>query len=57
MGHGSQGLFTQGAYNDQSQEDASQNHFGLHGASQLQSQVPFYFIVNNIGEFIGCSLR
>lgn len=57
MGHGSQGLFTQGAYNDQSQEDASQNHFGLHGASQLQSQVPFYFIVNNIGELIGCSLR
>ncbi|XP_012829085.1 PREDICTED: regulator of nonsense transcripts 1 homolog [Erythranthe guttata] len=35
MAHGSQGLFTQAPYNDQSQDDASQNHFG---ASQLQSQ-------------------
>ncbi|GFQ07765.1 regulator of nonsense transcripts 1 homolog [Phtheirospermum japonicum] len=37
MAQGSQGLFTQGAFNDQSQEDASQNHFGVANAS-LQSQ-------------------
>ncbi|KAL3619416.1 Regulator of nonsense transcripts 1-like protein [Castilleja foliolosa] len=39
MSQSSQGLFTQGAFNDQSQEDPSQNHFGVANAS-LQSQ-PF----------------
>ncbi|KAL3834964.1 hypothetical protein ACJIZ3_009700 [Penstemon smallii] len=37
MAHGSQGLFTQ-AFNGQSQDDASQNHFGLASAGSLQSQ-------------------
>ncbi|KAK4489187.1 hypothetical protein RD792_004981 [Penstemon davidsonii] len=37
MAHGSQGLFTQ-AFNGQSQDDASQNHFGLASAGPLQSQ-------------------
>lgn len=39
MTHGSQGLFTQAPFNDQSQEDASQNHFGVANANPLQSQV------------------
>jgi regulator of nonsense transcripts 1 len=38
MTHGSQGLFTQVGFNDPSQDDASQNHYGVHNASQLQSQ-------------------
>lgn len=39
MAHGSQGLFTQAPFNDQSQDDASQNHFGVANANPLQSQV------------------
>ena len=39
MAHGSQGLFTQVGFNDQSQEDASQGHFGVASANPLQSQV------------------
>ncbi|KAH7862324.1 hypothetical protein Vadar_003090 [Vaccinium darrowii] len=38
MAHGSQGLFTQVAFGDPSQDDASQRHFGLPNANQLQSQ-------------------
>uniref|UniRef100_A0A166D5Q4 Uncharacterized protein n=1 Tax=Daucus carota subsp. sativus TaxID=79200 RepID=A0A166D5Q4_DAUCS len=38
MGHGSQGLFTQVGFNDPSQDDTPQSHFGLGNASQLQSQ-------------------
>ncbi|KAM7530930.1 hypothetical protein LguiB_034340 [Lonicera macranthoides] len=38
MAHGSQGLFTQVGFNDPSQDDASQNHFGVTNANQLQSQ-------------------
>ncbi|OIT06211.1 PREDICTED: regulator of nonsense transcripts 1 homolog [Nicotiana attenuata] len=37
MAHGSQGLFTQAGYNNPSQDDGSQNHFGMSNAS-LQSQ-------------------
>lgn len=47
--HGSQGLFTQGAYNDPSQDDASQNHFGVSNANPLQSQVSLYNNYNEIG--------
>lgn len=37
LGHGSDGLFTQGAFNDRTQDlPSTQNHFGLGG---LQSQV------------------
>lgn len=48
MAHGSQGLFTQAAFDDQSHDDASQNHFGLANANALQTQVfslysVFYF--------------
>lgn len=39
MAHGSQGLFTQAGYNDPSQEDSPQNHFGMSNANPLQSQV------------------
>lgn len=43
MAHGSQGLFTQAQFNDQSQDDASQNHFGVANANPLQSQLnPLY---------------
>ncbi|XP_060207506.1 regulator of nonsense transcripts 1 homolog [Lycium barbarum] len=38
MAHGSQGLFTQAGYNNPSQDDSSQNHFGMSNANQLQSQ-------------------
>lgn len=38
MAHGSQGLFTQAGYNNPSQDDGPQNHFGMSNAS-LQSQV------------------
>ncbi|KAJ6701266.1 REGULATOR OF NONSENSE TRANSCRIPTS 1-LIKE PROTEIN [Salix koriyanagi] len=38
MAHGSQGLFTQVGFNDPSQDDASQNHFGITNPNQLQSQ-------------------
>jgi len=39
MAHGSQGLFTQVGFNEPSQEDASQGHFGVANANPLQSQV------------------
>lgn len=42
MPHGSQGLFTQAGFNDPSQEDPSQSHFGVANANPLQSQVSFY---------------
>ncbi|KAL2901632.1 Regulator of nonsense transcripts 1-like protein [Bienertia sinuspersici] len=38
MGHGSQGLFTQVGFNDPSQDDASQGHFGVGNVNPLQSQ-------------------
>ncbi|KAJ7011271.1 regulator of nonsense transcripts 1 [Populus alba x Populus x berolinensis] len=38
MAHGSQGLFTQVGFNDPSQDDASQSHFGITNPNQLQSQ-------------------
>ncbi|KAF7810028.1 regulator of nonsense transcripts 1-like protein [Senna tora] len=38
MTHGSPGLFTQAGFNDPSQDDASQSHFGLANANPLQSQ-------------------
>ncbi|KAM7491128.1 hypothetical protein LguiA_034049 [Lonicera macranthoides] len=38
MQHGSQGLFTQVGFNDPSQDDASQSHFGVVNTNQLQSQ-------------------
>nr|KJB25397.1 hypothetical protein B456_004G189700 [Gossypium raimondii] len=38
MNHGSQGLFTQAGFNDPSQDDASQSHFGAANPNQLQSQ-------------------
>lgn len=39
MTHGSQGLFTQVGFNDPSQDDASQSHYGVANANPLQSQV------------------
>lgn len=39
MTHGSPGLFTQVGFNDPSQDDPSQSHFGLANANTLQSQV------------------
>ncbi|XP_057476213.1 regulator of nonsense transcripts 1 homolog isoform X1 [Actinidia eriantha] len=38
MAHGSQGLFTQVGFNDPSQDDASQSHFGMANANPLHSQ-------------------
>ncbi|KAL2545372.1 Regulator of nonsense transcripts 1-like protein [Forsythia ovata] len=38
MAHGSQGLFTQAAFKDPSQDDSSQNHFGVANANPLESQ-------------------
>ncbi|XP_021765730.1 regulator of nonsense transcripts 1 homolog [Chenopodium quinoa] len=40
MGHGSQGLFTQVGFNDPSQDDSSQGHFGVGNVNPLQSQGP-----------------
>ncbi|KAK9269721.1 hypothetical protein L1049_001499 [Liquidambar formosana] len=40
MPHGLQGLFTQVGFNDPSQDDASQSHFGVANPNALQSQ-PF----------------
>lgn len=39
MAHGSQALFTQAGFNDPSQDDSSQNHYGVGNANALQSQV------------------
>ncbi|CAI9784992.1 unnamed protein product [Fraxinus pennsylvanica] len=38
MAHGSQGLFTQAAFKDPSQDDSSQNHFGVVNANPLEPQ-------------------
>ncbi|XP_031126983.1 regulator of nonsense transcripts 1 homolog [Ipomoea triloba] len=38
MAHGTQGLFTQAGYNEPSQDDASQKHFGMPNSTPLQSQ-------------------
>lgn len=38
MAHGAQGLFTQVGFNDPSQEDNSQGHFGVASTNPLQSQ-------------------
>lgn len=38
MAHGPQGLYTQAGFNDPSQDESSQNHFGAPGANSLQSQ-------------------
>lgn len=38
MAHGSQALFTQAGFNDPSQDDSSQNHYGVANANALQSQ-------------------
>ncbi|KAL4183964.1 hypothetical protein AMTRI_Chr11g157650 [Amborella trichopoda] len=38
MPHGTQGLFTQVGFNDPSQDDSSQTHFGMAGPGPLQSQ-------------------
>ncbi|GAB2273676.1 Regulator of nonsense transcripts 1-like protein [Dionaea muscipula] len=38
MAYGSQGLFTQVGFNDPSQEDTSQGHFGIRNANALQPQ-------------------
>ncbi|KAH0644051.1 hypothetical protein KY289_035025 [Solanum tuberosum] len=42
MSHGSQGLFTQAGYNDPSQDDGSQNHFGMSNVNSLQSQDQYF---------------
>ncbi|KAA8522108.1 hypothetical protein F0562_012578 [Nyssa sinensis] len=42
MAHGSQGLFTQVGFNDPSQDEASQSHFSVANANQLQSQVSLF---------------
>ncbi|KAG6507486.1 hypothetical protein ZIOFF_032834 [Zingiber officinale] len=38
MPHGSHGLFTQAGFNDPSQDESSQSHFGIAGPGSLQSQ-------------------
>ncbi|KAH9769914.1 Regulator of nonsense transcripts 1-like [Citrus sinensis] len=38
MAHGSQGLFTQAGYNEPTQDDASQSHFGVVNPNALQTQ-------------------
>ncbi|KAL5197748.1 hypothetical protein ABZP36_001260 [Zizania latifolia] len=38
MAHGSHGMFTQAGYNDPSQDESSQMHFGMAGPGPLQSQ-------------------
>jgi len=39
MAHGSHGMFTQAGYNDPSQDESSQMHYGMASAGPLQSQV------------------
>lgn len=46
MAHGSLGLFTQAAFNEQSQDDSSQNHYGGGNARPLQTQVFVYWSLN-----------
>ncbi|PUZ72141.1 hypothetical protein GQ55_2G369400 [Panicum hallii var. hallii] len=38
MAHGSHGMFTQAGYNDPSQDESSQMHYGMASAGPLQSQ-------------------
>ncbi|CAL5062663.1 unnamed protein product [Urochloa decumbens] len=38
MAHGSHGMFTQAGYNDPSQDESSQVHYGMASAAPLQSQ-------------------
>ncbi|GLJ46454.1 hypothetical protein SUGI_0979100 [Cryptomeria japonica] len=42
MPHGSQGLFTQVGFNDRSQDESSQSHFGLAGPLQSQGPLNLY---------------
>ena len=44
MAHGSHGMFTQAGYNDQSQDESSQMHYGLGAPGHLQSQVVYLSI-------------
>jgi hypothetical protein len=39
MAHGSHGMFTQVGYNDPSQDESSQIHYGMAAAGPLHSQV------------------
>lgn len=50
MAHGSQGLFTQVGFNDPSQDDNSQGHFGVGNANPLQSQVSV--VLRNVKVYI-----
>lgn len=42
MPHGSQGLFTQVGFNDRTQDETSQSHFGLAGPLQSQGPLNLY---------------
>lgn len=44
MAHGSHGMFTQAGYNDPSQDESSQMHYGMASAGPLQSQVFFLYL-------------
>ncbi|KAH8521404.1 hypothetical protein H0E87_002447, partial [Populus deltoides] len=62
MAHGSQGLFTQVGFNDPSQDDASQSHFGITNPNQLQSQhsviLPLLFLLHDFAVFVSlCPLQ
>jgi regulator of nonsense transcripts 1 len=46
MAHGSHGMFTQAGYNDPSQDESSQIHYGMAAAGPLQSQVVVFQILN-----------
>jgi hypothetical protein len=43
MAHGSHGMFTQAGYNDPSQDESSQMHYGMGAPGHLQSQVVHLF--------------
>lgn len=43
MAHGSHGMFTQAGYNDPSQDESSQMHYGMAAPGPLQSQVVYLF--------------
>lgn len=43
MAHGSHGMFTQAGYNDPSQDESSQMHYGMAAPGTLQSQVVYLF--------------
>uniref|UniRef100_A0A453BGB3 Uncharacterized protein n=1 Tax=Aegilops tauschii subsp. strangulata TaxID=200361 RepID=A0A453BGB3_AEGTS len=44
MAHGSHGMFTQAGYNDPSQDESSQMHYGMGAPGHLQSQVVYLSI-------------